>query len=326
MLQAKIKTIMKKIFAFLTLLGWTFLQAQDPSFTVYYESGVSTLTPAQKAEIKEKLSSFLGSDYGVSFLAKAYTDNVGSAASNQKLSEKRGANIQKYISEALDLEIQSIKVESLGEQNASDVIEKANSNDRRVDVFIEKAELRKTEKKIEKPVVEVPAISPPPVPAEFVYQEKFPTIYFTPGRSGSYITRSNLARLDELVTIMQAFPELNIHAMGHVCCGVSEIDEGYDNDVQDHNLSLNRAQYVKNYLVSKGIEADRITIEGLGFSSPAVSPENDKKDESMNRRVEIKQVFKGKDPFIRPVIKSQDKKAILDDKIKTEELILEPEK
>ena len=56
----------------------------------------------------------------------------------------------------------------------------------------------------------------------------------------------------------------------------------------DYNmgLSLKRAQAVKDFAISKGIAADRMTVKGFGESQPLVS--NDTKEgRAENRRVEF---------------------------------------
>ena len=51
-------------------------------------------------------------------------------------------------------------------------------------------------------------------------------------------------------------------------------------------LSERRAQAVKDYMVSKGVAADRIQIKGMGESQP-VADNKTKEGRAKNRRVEI---------------------------------------
>ena len=57
----------------------------------------------------------------------------------------------------------------------------------------------------------------------------------------------------------------------------------------NERLSVARAESVKNYLVSKGIEANRVYTEGKGEASP-VADNKTKEGKSKNRRVEIEVV------------------------------------
>jgi outer membrane protein OmpA-like peptidoglycan-associated protein len=54
----------------------------------------------------------------------------------------------------------------------------------------------------------------------------------------------------------------------------------------NQNLSLQRAQSVRDYLVSRGIAGDRITANGLGSTRP-IAANNNAEGRANNRRVEI---------------------------------------
>jgi outer membrane protein OmpA-like peptidoglycan-associated protein len=54
----------------------------------------------------------------------------------------------------------------------------------------------------------------------------------------------------------------------------------------NQDLSIKRAQSVRDYLVSRGIAADRITAQGMGSTRP-VAPNNTAEGRADNRRVEI---------------------------------------
>jgi OOP family OmpA-OmpF porin len=55
-------------------------------------------------------------------------------------------------------------------------------------------------------------------------------------------------------------------------------------------LSEGRASAVKTYLVSKGISADRIEVEGAGSAMP-IGDNNTTAGRTKNRRVEIKATY-----------------------------------
>lgn len=84
--------------------------------------------------------------------------------------------------------------------------------------------------------------------------------------------------LDELVTILNKYPDTNIEIQGHTD------DTGTDS----YNLGLSerRATSVANYLRSHNINSERITIKGFGESAPKYdnSTENGR---AQNRRVEF---------------------------------------
>ena len=57
-------------------------------------------------------------------------------------------------------------------------------------------------------------------------------------------------------------------------------------DEYNQGLSLRRAEAVRNYLVDKGIAADRLSIKGYGESQP-VADNATADGRFMNRRVEL---------------------------------------
>jgi len=91
--------------------------------------------------------------------------------------------------------------------------------------------------------------------------------------------------LDSLVSVLKTVPAMEIEIQGYVCC-VPLGTEGYDQDTQQWKLSLNRARTVYQYLVAKGIAANRLSYKGLG-NHPLVAELTDE-DIAINRRVEIK--------------------------------------
>ena len=59
-------------------------------------------------------------------------------------------------------------------------------------------------------------------------------------------------------------------------------------DESNQRLSIARAQTVKNWLVERlRLDPNRIKIRGAGESRPIISPNGDRVQQSLNRRVEI---------------------------------------
>ena len=89
------------------------------------------------------------------------------------------------------------------------------------------------------------------------------------------IAREKLARL---AGILLTYPGLQIEAEGHTdITGTLEFN---------NKLSLQRAEAVRDYLVSQGIDAERITALGMGPAMP-VAPNDTREGRQQNRRVEI---------------------------------------
>jgi outer membrane protein OmpA-like peptidoglycan-associated protein len=92
------------------------------------------------------------------------------------------------------------------------------------------------------------------------------------------LTAKGRAILDELIPGLKANPGMKVTLAGHTCSIGSE--------AYNQKLSERRAQSVYNYLVAKGIAAERLTVFGYGEMRPAFS--NDTEDgRSKNRRVEV---------------------------------------
>lgn len=84
--------------------------------------------------------------------------------------------------------------------------------------------------------------------------------------------------LDHIAEIMQAYPDMQVQVQGHT----DSIGTKSYNDA----LSMRRAQAVKTYLVNKGVQKERLSLEGFGFSKPVAS-NNTAEGRALNRRVEL---------------------------------------
>ena len=89
------------------------------------------------------------------------------------------------------------------------------------------------------------------------------------------------AKLDDLVGKVKGINLEVIIAVGHT--------DNVGSDVYNQKLSVKRAESVKAYLVSKGIEKNRIYTEGKGEKQP-VADNKTSEGRAKNRRVEIEVV------------------------------------
>ena len=89
------------------------------------------------------------------------------------------------------------------------------------------------------------------------------------------------AKLDDLVGKIKGITLEVIIAVGHT--------DSVGSDAYNQKLSLRRAEAVKAYMVSKGIEANRVYTEGKGEKQP-VADNKTAAGRAKNRRVEIEVV------------------------------------
>ncbi len=89
------------------------------------------------------------------------------------------------------------------------------------------------------------------------------------------------AKLDDLASKLQGMNLEVIIAVGHT--------DSVGTDAYNQKLSVRRAEAVKGYLVSKGIEANRVYTEGKGEKQP-VADNKTAAGRAKNRRVEIEVV------------------------------------
>jgi OmpA-OmpF porin, OOP family len=85
-------------------------------------------------------------------------------------------------------------------------------------------------------------------------------------------------KLDAYADYMQRHPDIQIKITGYT--------DSLGSKTYNQTLSENRAESVKNYLTSKGIDANRIQAEGKGPQNP-VATNKTAEGRAKNRRVEI---------------------------------------
>ena len=114
------------------------------------------------------------------------------------------------------------------------------------------------------------------VPIEAGAKITLKNIYFNLSKYD--LKSESFPELDRLATVMQANPTMQIRLEGH-----TDTIGDFDANVE---LSRNRVNEVKKYLVSKGINGTRIETVGYGPSRP-INTNKSLKDRPENRRVEM---------------------------------------
>ncbi|MBI1307893.1 MAG: OmpA family protein [Bacteroidetes bacterium] len=101
-------------------------------------------------------------------------------------------------------------------------------------------------------------------------------IYFETG--SSTIKQESFGNLDSIVAILLTYPTLDADIEGYTD------DVGDDDDNQ--KLSQERADAVRNYIISKGVDGNRLTSTGYGEKNP-IAKNNSDENRAKNRRVEV---------------------------------------
>ena len=101
-------------------------------------------------------------------------------------------------------------------------------------------------------------------------------VYFE--QSSFIMKKESYPELDKVVAILRSNPKTRIEIGGHT------------DNVGDQRLNLalseNRAKVILNYMVSKGIDEERLLYKGYGGTKP-VAPNDSEDNKKKNRRVEI---------------------------------------
>jgi len=102
-------------------------------------------------------------------------------------------------------------------------------------------------------------------------------VHFDTGKAT--ITSGSFPSLNELVGALKAKPTMTIEIAGHT--------DNVGTPESNQLLSQDRANSVKQYLVSKGIAANRLTATGYGDTQPIAS-NDDEEGRQQNRRTEVR--------------------------------------
>ncbi len=101
-------------------------------------------------------------------------------------------------------------------------------------------------------------------------------VFFKTGKA--LILPKSYALLNEVARVLKDYPKMKVQVEGHT--------DSVGRDSSNQRLSQQRAESVRNYLIGKGVAAERMTPKGFGESQPIASNKGEK-GRSKNRRVEF---------------------------------------
>ena len=272
-----------KYFIFLLFTSISVSQKKLPdSLQLYFENSKFSITDIHK----EQLNYFFKDiklDEVLQIKIKGYTDFVGNHVFNNKLSKKRAQETYNFI-------ISNYKFTAIAQQGLGEIdekldesnFEKGNSKHRKVDIILsyEKPKdifvsLTRKQRYLKK----LPNLS---------VGEKIRIENIRFAISTANISKESIEDIDGIVKILKAYPKIKISIEGHVCCGDEEEYISKIPHPENLSLSTERAKKIYNMFINKGINANRLSYKGYGFTRPLEYPENSIAIKKENRRIELK--------------------------------------
>nr|WP_322626326.1 OmpA family protein [uncultured Flavobacterium sp.] len=258
---------MNKVLIPALLLTAMFCNAQQKKVIIYFPFNKDAATTASENKLREWIAT--NKDVTVNLL-EGYADKTGNEFYNVDLSERRIKYVQSLLEDS-GLNLTEVKKEPYGESKAN---AGHSAPDRKVTLYY-------TEPVV---VTETPSV-PQKEPTDFTKKVtkankgdkiRIPSLNFY--NNSDIVLPASSAILQELLTIMQDNPKIKIDIQGHICCQKYEENE----------ISLKRALAVYNFLLKKGISADRLSYKSFGSKKPIYPlPEKNENERVANRRVEI---------------------------------------
>jgi len=264
---------LKNLLCLLIILkGIPSYSCQRDTIKLFYNINQKELSRQNKGKL-DSLNKFLIDNTSVHILG--FADYLGNKESNYPLSEERAEIVKTYL---LRLHKNNVQIVANGKGEVTATTKKISSFgeplNRRVDIIVPH------KKKEDNFHTRVNNLSKLNVGESMSFKE----LTFQGGRH--YLNASSVPYLDTLTLYLKKHENLKIEIQGHICCEYNHPD-GFDIDVGKNNLSVNRAKFIYEYLVSKGIKAQRMLFKGVGSSDPEVFPEKTVDDQTENRRVQI---------------------------------------
>ncbi|MCH8555500.1 MAG: OmpA family protein [Schleiferiaceae bacterium] len=231
---------------FLLFFSWCAAVAQP----IYFDLDKHHLDDKAKKVLKDIMTN----STGIYLQIECHCDSLGTSPYNMALSQRRAETTRQYFIDN-GFSAKHIRVAWFGkEQPAYDNNSPDRYKNRRCDITTQKPNISIEEFQGRKG-------------EEFV----IPNLVFVGNQP--IPMRNSINVLDTLYELVRKIPA-KLLIKGHVCCS------------DEQELSEKRAEQVKEYLVSRGIDANRLYTEGFSNRRPLAKEVNAKTRE-MNRRVEI---------------------------------------
>jgi outer membrane protein OmpA-like peptidoglycan-associated protein len=270
----------------------TSAQSRD-TITILFPFDKAVLTSTAKEEMDQFVANYKLSSLSSPLIVRGHCDAIGSLDYNDQLSNRRVKAVLQYLLATGLPDTLIAAAHGLGEREPLNENRTAGQRqqNRRVEIIWSGTPVTVPATVQPVPVDTIPTLTQETIrTVEEGQTLRLRNINFY-GGSHRFLPQSAPA-LKELLAIMKDNPTLVVEIQGHICCLPGSTRDGFDFDVNDYNLSHNRARAVYEYLRSNGISADRMSYKGFAGRVPLVYPEYTEEDRTTNRRVEIKIIRK----------------------------------
>jgi outer membrane protein OmpA-like peptidoglycan-associated protein len=271
-------------------------RGQQDTLIIHFDLNRSVIRP----EGAVPLDSLLGLRGLTSIMLFGHTDSIGNDRCNDSLSLERAKAVRRYLIARGAPDSLFAGVEGFGRRKPCDPVDGAAN--RRVEVIFRRVFTH--EAVVEEQVVAEQQPVPEPQPASEQQRISLEQAFQdTTALTGKHIILRNVnfygdrhtplpwsyIELNQLFTMMKQHPGMVIRIEGYVCCLPEGVD-GRDADNGSSGLSVQRARFVYDFLVDKGIRKSRMSYKGFGASNKLYPLERSERERTLNRRVEIRVV------------------------------------
>lgn len=280
---------MRLLYMALFISGVSF--AQSVKETVYFDYNSHVLT-TQESQKLDKLNALADTVIVRSVAIRAFCDDRGSYGYNHALSARRAGTVATFLKPRFKHAMAGGEIALV----PGDTLAQRNRN-RRAEIVLEYTLRPKAyAAAIPKPDSVHPVVNDSALTAETTEPIEYrriderdflpgdrillKNIQFISGRS--VLIKRSERELINILLFMQRNPNVIVEIQGHVCCIADNHKDAVDEDTYTPNLSENRAKKIYDYLIKKGIPAQRMAYKGYGRQYPIPGGW-----EEENKRVEI---------------------------------------
>ena len=282
---------MKKYFVLLVFVLGTFLANADDSLLtiIHFPFDIHELSSSNKKDL-HKLQNKINPALISSIVVVGHTDQLGTDEYNFLLSIRRAKAVYQYLKTHWSTLSERIEIEVTGLGKSQllfiDSSEDSRQENRRVEVYVKfnNNYARRTVEWV--PTVLEQQLTNP----NLTVNDRILLSNVNFDRGKHQLLPEALTILDNLSDILINHPLISIRIEGHVCCTMND-DDDYDQETKQKNLSVMRAYKVYNYLITKGVESNRLSYIGFAHKYQ-MADESTIAGQDINRRVEIRIIHK----------------------------------